>query len=173
VSTETRGAVAFSLPRGRAAAAVALCRAATGFFFLLFGEYKLANAEFARHTFPQVWLKEFIETGAVSFYRAFLAGVVLPHHVFFGFLVGVVELFIGVALVTGLWVRLACVLGVLHMLNLTLATWWEPGHRLPVWRYFGAELDHLPLLLLFVIFFAIDAGRRWGADGFRARRSLR
>jgi hypothetical protein len=37
----------------------------------------------------------------------------------------------------------------------------------PFWRYFGAELDHLPLLLLFIIFFAADAGRVWGLDGRR------
>ena len=56
------------------------------------------------------------------------------------------------------------VLGALYMLNFTLATWWEPGHDAPVWRYFGAELDHLPLLFLFVIFFVSDAGREWGLD---------
>jgi uncharacterized membrane protein YphA (DoxX/SURF4 family) len=160
-------------PAFRVPAAIAFCRVATGLFFLLFGEYKLASSEFAQHTFPEVWLKEFIESGAVGFYRTFLASFVLPHHALFGYLVGVVELFIGIALVTGLWVRVACVLGALHMINLTLATWWEPGHGMPVWRYFGAELDHLPLLLLFVIFFSIDAGRYWGLDGAFARRSVR
>ncbi len=150
---------------------LALCRIATAVFFLLFGEYKLASSEFAQRTFPQVWLKDFIENGAVGFYRAFLSAVVLPHHVFFGYLVGAVELFIGLALLLGLWVRLASVLGVLHMVNLTLATWWGPGHHVPVWRYFGAELDHLPLLLLFVIFYAADAGRCWGLDGLRRSRA--
>jgi uncharacterized membrane protein YphA (DoxX/SURF4 family) len=76
-------------------------------------------------------------------------------------------MFIGVSLLLGIWVRLASVLGALYMLNLTLATWWEVGHGVPVWRYFGAELDHLPLLLLFVVFFASDAGREWGLDGLR------
>ena len=150
---------------------IALCRMATAVFFLLFGEYKLASSEFAQRTFPQVWLKDFIENGAVGFYRPFLTGLVLPHHVFFGYLVGAVELFIGLALLIGLWVRLASVLGALHMVNLTLATWWGSGHNLPVWRYFGAELDHLPLLLLFVIFYATDAGRWWGMDGRRRERN--
>jgi uncharacterized membrane protein YphA (DoxX/SURF4 family) len=154
----------------RARVAVALCRIATGIFFLLFGEYKLASSEFAQRTFPQHWLQEFIDSGTVRFYHGFLSGVVLPHHTFFGYLVGVIELFIGVALVVGLWVRIACLLGALHMINLTLATWWEPGHNLPLWRYFGAELDHLPLLLLFVMFFAVDAGRWGGVDGYLSRR---
>jgi uncharacterized membrane protein YphA (DoxX/SURF4 family) len=153
--------------------AIAVCRMLTAVFFLLFGEYKLASSEFARRTFPQVWLKDFIENGAVGVYRIFLADVVLPHHVFFGYLVGAVELFIGVALLIGLWVRLASVLGIVHMVNLTLATWWGPGHNVPIWRYFGAELDHLPLLLLFVIFCASGAGRCWGLDGRRSARQAR
>jgi len=52
-------------------------------------------------------------------------------------------------------------------LNMLLSAWWEPGHGVPVWRYFGAELDHIPLLLLCIIFFAADAGRVWGLDGRR------
>jgi hypothetical protein len=56
-------------------------------------------------------------------------------------------------------------LGALFMLNLALATWWAPGHGVPLWRYFGAELDTIPLLLLFLIFFAADAGQTWGLDG--------
>jgi 4-amino-4-deoxy-L-arabinose transferase-like glycosyltransferase len=61
------------------------------------------------------------------------------------------------------------VLGVFHMLSLTLATWWDPGHNVPVWRYFGNELDHLPVLFLFIIFFVSDAGRQWGLDGRRQK----
>jgi hypothetical protein len=34
-----------------------------------------------------------------------------------------------------------------------------------MWRYFGARLDTLPLLLLLIIFFAADAGQVWGLDG--------
>ena len=51
------------------------------------------------------------------------------------------------------------------MVSLTLATSWAPGPGMPVWRYFGAELDHLPLLFLFVVFFVADAGQEWGLDG--------
>jgi hypothetical protein len=42
-------------------------------------------------------------------------------------------------------------------------------HVVPVWRYFGTELDHLPLLFLFIIFFVSDAGRQWGLDGRRQK----
>jgi hypothetical protein len=57
--------------------------------------------------------------------------------------------------------------GILFLLNLTLAAWWDAGHGVAVWHYFGARLDTLPLLLLLVIFFAVDAGTVWGLD--RAR----
>jgi uncharacterized membrane protein YphA (DoxX/SURF4 family) len=139
---------------------------ATSVFFLLFGEYKVAGPGFAHGGF-QSYLQEYIAHTAVGFYRPVLSGVVQPHAVFFGYVVGVVELLIGISLLIGLCVRPACVLGILFLLNLTLAAWWEPGHGVPVWRYFGARLDTLPLLLLFIIFFAADAGRVWGLDGRR------
>jgi uncharacterized membrane protein YphA (DoxX/SURF4 family) len=145
---------------------IAGVRIATSIFFLLFGEYKLTGSGFAHGGF-QGYLQDFIANGAVSFYRPVLSGLVLPHAVGFGYLVGAVESFIGICLLLGLWVRLASVLGALYMLNLTLATWWGPGHGVPVWRYFGAELDHLPLLLLFIIFYAADAGKVCGLDSRR------
>jgi thiosulfate dehydrogenase [quinone] large subunit len=140
---------------------------AVSVFFLLFGEYKVAEPGFARGGF-QTYLQEYLASSAVGFYRPVLSGLVLPHAVFFGYLVGVVELLVGVSLLIGLWVRPASALGILFLLNLTLAAWWEPGHGAPVWRYFGARLDTVPLmLLLIIIFFAADAGRVWGLDGLR------
>jgi uncharacterized membrane protein YphA (DoxX/SURF4 family) len=156
-----------SLPSA-VAKTIAVVRVATSVFFLLFGQYKLFGPGFAHGGF-QEYLRGYIEGGAVAFYRPILASVVLPHAVFLGYTVGAVEMFIGVSLLFGIWVRPASVLGALYMLNLTLATWWDPGHGVPVWRYFGNELDHLPMLFLFVIFFASDAGREWGLDG-RLRR---
>ncbi|HZE26991.1 MAG TPA: DoxX family protein [Terriglobales bacterium] len=141
----------------------AAVRIATGILFLLFGQYKVAGREFAHHGFPQS-LQGYIRGDALAFYRPFLAHLVLPHPVFFGYAVGVLEVLIGVSLLVGVWVRPASVLGALFMLNLIFATWWEPGHEIPVWRYFGAELDKIPLLFLFLIFYAAHAGRTWGFD---------
>jgi thiosulfate dehydrogenase [quinone] large subunit len=145
---------------------IAGVRIATSVFFLLFGEYKVAGPGFAHGGF-QTYLQDFIANSVVSFYRPVLAELVLPHAVFFGYAVGVVELLIGISLLIGFWVRPASILGILFLVNMLLSTWWAPGHGAPVWRYFGAELDHLPLLLLFIIFFAADAGRVWGLDGRR------
>ncbi len=146
--------------------ATAGARITTAVFFLLFGEYKLAGPGFAHGGF-QGYLRGYIDGTAVSFYRPVLAHLVLPHAVFLGYMVGLLETFIGLSLLLGLWVRPASVLGALFMLNLALCTWWEPGHGAPLWRYFGAELDMVPLLLLFIIFFATDAGTVWGLDGRR------
>jgi uncharacterized membrane protein YphA (DoxX/SURF4 family) len=142
---------------------------ATSIFLLLFGEYKLFEPGFAHGGF-QEYLRGYIANTAVGFYRPLLAHIVLPHAVFLGYAVGAVEMFIGLSLLLGIWVRPASVLGAVYMLNLTLATWWDPGRGVPVWRYFGNELDHLPMLFLFVVFFVSDAGRTWGLDG-RLRQS--
>ena len=150
-----------------AAKAIAGVRIATSVFFLLFGEYKLAGPGFAHGGF-QGYLHQYITNDAVSFYRPLLSGIILPHAVFFGYLVGAIEMFVGVCLLLGLWVRPASVLGIFFLLNLTLAAWWDPGHGVPLWRYFGSRLDTIPLLLLLIIFYATDAGKVWGLDGRHA-----
>lgn len=149
---------------------IAAVRIATSVFFLLFGEYKVAGPGFAHGGF-QTYLRDYIATTAVSFYRPVLVHIILPHAVFFGYVVGIVELLIGISLLLGLFVRPACVVGALFLLNLTLASWWDAGHGAPIWRYFGARLDTLPLLLLLVVFFAADAGQIWGLDGKLRRRA--
>jgi hypothetical protein len=62
---------------------IAGARIATSIFFLLFGEYKVAGPAFAHGGF-QNYLREYIASSAVSFYRPVLSGLVLPHAVFFG-----------------------------------------------------------------------------------------
>ncbi len=147
--------------------AIAVVRIATSVFFLLFGEYKIAGPGFAHGGF-QNYLHDYLTT-SVSLYRPILTGLIQPHAVFFGYFVGVLEFFVGICLLLGLWVRPACVVGIFFLLNLTLAAWWDPGHGVPLWRYFGSRLDTLPLMLLLIVFFAADAGRIWGLDAFRHR----
>jgi hypothetical protein len=42
-------------------------------------------------------------------------------------MVGLLEIFIGLSLLLGLWVRPAAVRGASFMLNLTLSAWWQPA----------------------------------------------
>ena len=148
---------------------IAITRIATGFLFLLFGEYKIAGPAFAHGDF-QKYLDGFIRTEAVSFYRPVLAHIVAPHAVFFGYAVGILELWIAASLIFGILVRPTSIVGALFMLNITLSTWWGAGHGVALWRYFGAELDTIPLILLFLIFCAADAGQTWGIDGTLRKR---
>ena len=145
---------------------IAGIRILSSFFFLFFGEYKLFGPGFAHGGFAE-YLRGYIQGEAVSWYRPVLERFVLPHHTFFGYAVGAVEFSIGIALLLGIFVRFASVLGALHMVSLTLATFWSPGHDVPTWRYFGYQLDHIPMLFLFVIFYAARAGETWGLDGRR------
>jgi uncharacterized membrane protein YphA (DoxX/SURF4 family) len=148
---------------------IAAVRISTGFLFLLFGEYKVAGPAFAHGGFQQ-YLQGYILGDAVFYYRPFLAHVILPHAVLFGYAVGILELFIAFSLLLGLWVRASSVLGALFMLNLALSTWWAPGHDVAFWRYFGAELDTIPLFFLFLVFFVSHAGETWGLDGALRKR---
>jgi uncharacterized membrane protein YphA (DoxX/SURF4 family) len=144
---------------------IALARILTGVMFLFLGEFKVASSAFAHGGF-QKYLQSYIGVEAVPFYGRLLARFVMPHAVFFAYTVGVLELAIGASLLLGLWVRPFSVLGMLHMLNLTLATWHGAGQG-PMWHYVANQLDHIPLLLLFAIFFTTYAGEVWGIDGLR------
>jgi uncharacterized membrane protein YphA (DoxX/SURF4 family) len=117
---------------------ISVIRIATSIFFLLFGQYKIFGSAFTHGGF-QEYLQSFAQNSAVGFYQPILSDLILPHAVFFGYLVGALEMFIGVSLLLGIWVRVASVLGMLHMISLTLATWWGPGPGMPIWRYFGAR----------------------------------
>ena len=139
-----------------------------GVMFLFLGEFKVASPAFAHGLF-QKYLESYIGVQSLPFYGRLLARLVMPHAVFFGYTVGVLELAIGICLLLGFWVRPASVVGALHMLNLILATWNPPGGG-PPWHYVANQLDHFPLLFLFAIFFTTYAGEVWGIDGFRTSR---
>jgi uncharacterized membrane protein YphA (DoxX/SURF4 family) len=99
----------------------------------------------------------------VSVYKPFLRAT-LKHPAASAYAVGVAELLIGLSMVLGFWVRPFAIVGALFMFNLLLSTWVLP-HGVPLWRYFGNELDNISLLLLFVLFFAHRAGETLGLDG--------
>jgi uncharacterized membrane protein YphA (DoxX/SURF4 family) len=146
---------------------MALARIAVGIMFLFFAEYKLVGTEFAHSGYSR-WVTGFVQETAVSFYKPFLQ-YTLHHSVLFAYLVAVLELLIGISMVLGFRVRRVSILGALYMLQLTLATWNLPAGT-PAWRYLGSELDHIPLLLIFIIFFVHNAGETLGLDGGRVSR---
>ena len=148
---------------------LALVRVAVGVIFLFFAEYKIVGSEFVHGGF-QKYIGAYVDQyQVVGWLRPILAGWVLPHAFLWARIVAWGELLIGVSLVLGWWVRLSSFFGMLYMLALTCSTWFAPGHNVPYWRYLGNNLDHIPLLMLFVIFFAFRAGSTWGLDGGRIK----
>jgi uncharacterized membrane protein YphA (DoxX/SURF4 family) len=161
------------LNRSTGARTIAIVRVATGVIFLFFGEYKIAGPEWAHGGFEE-WIHGFVNDGAaVGFYKPFLVHIVLVHPALFAWMTGLGEFAIGLSLVSGFFVRGASLGGGFLMINLALATWFGPGHGVALWRYFGANLAHIPLLFLFAIFFATRAGDTWGLDGWLLTRSQR
>lgn len=143
---------------------IAVVRMLTGFIFIFFGEYKIAGPGFA-HGGMQGWIYGWLNGNEpVGFYGNFLKRFVLVHPVLCANVVGWGEMAIGISLVLGLFVRAAAIGGSIEMVSLALATWYAPGHGVATWRYFGANLDHIPLLFLFAVFFATRAGEFWGLD---------
>jgi uncharacterized membrane protein YphA (DoxX/SURF4 family) len=143
-------------------AAMAFARIGVGIMFLFFGEYKVVNGQFAHEGYTK-WVSGFVQESAVSFYKPFLK-FTLQHHVLFGYTVGWVELLIGISMVLGLWVRPFAIIAAIFMLQLVFATWNLPAGTAS-WRYAANELEHIPMLFLFLIFFVHGAGETLGLDG--------
>ena len=155
------------------ARAIAVVRIATGFIFFLFAEYKIVGNEFTPAGFEH-WVRPWVDQGqVVGFYRPVLMSVALAHPVLCARLVAWSELGIALSLIFGFLVRPASIGGLILMVNFILSTWYAPGHDAPVWQYFGANLDHIPLLFLFTIFYAARAGDFWGFDGILRRRGAK
>ena len=141
---------------------MAFTRIAVGIMFLFFAQYKLIHRDFA-HGGYEKYVHSYVQESSVNFYKPVL-NKTLQHPVIVGYTVGVMELLVGLSMVLGWWTKTFSVVGALFMLNLTLATWRLPPGSAS-WMYFGRQLDHIPLILLFIIFIAHDAGKSLGLDG--------
>lgn len=155
------------MERGLGRRTLALGRVVLGVCFLLFGQYKIATPQFA-HGGMQMWVQGFVDHSAFPFFRPVLQNMVLPHATFLGYFVGVAELMLGCSLVLGMFVGLSSIFGFIYMGLLALSAGYQADW--PLWRYFGANLDHFCPALLFLIFRAAHAGRTWGIDAFLAKR---
>ncbi len=138
-----------------------VARVAIGVMFIMFAQYKLLHKDFAREGY-QKYVSGYVQESSVSFYKPILRQTLKYPHVF-AYAVAVTELLIGISMILGFWVRPFSVIGALFMLNLALATWNLPPGT-PAWRYLGNQLDTIPLLLLFLIFYSHSAGQTLGMD---------
>ncbi len=140
---------------------LALVRIGTGLLFCDLGWYKISSLDFARVDFPQ-FLFYAIQGSAIDFYGKFLTAYVLPSAGKWAVAVGFLELFIGVGLVLGLAVRPICLLGMFYMVNLLLATWYQPSPAEPLWNYPDEQWRHVIPFLIFLILGIGHAGENWG-----------
>jgi thiosulfate dehydrogenase [quinone] large subunit len=151
----------------------ALVRILTGAIFVAEGMGKIlgpfVRGGFAKATtemLPQAW----------PFWRALLRSFVLPHASAFGWIVAIGELAVGMALLLGLWTRLAAAGGAALMLSILLSQS-DPGAGASWDRWITAGLPTKFALLLLLLLAAADAGRVWGADARRipvgGRRGIR
>jgi thiosulfate dehydrogenase [quinone] large subunit len=158
--------------------ALAILRIAVGVFFLIFAQYKVFGTKFALHGGFQYWINLFLQDGAYPFMRVILRDFVLPHSTPIAFLVAYGELAIGIALLTGVWVRIASTFGAIFMLTLLFSANY-PGPNVPLWRYFGYSLEHSVFFLCFVTFIVGNAAAcisipssRWWRARADARRAV-
>ena len=141
--------------------AMAVARIAVGVMFIMFAQYKLLHRDFA-HGGYEKYVTGWVQETSVGFYKPFLRET-LRYPVASAYAVAVAELLLGISMVVGFAVRPFAVVGALFMLNLALATWVLPAGT-PTWRYLGNQLDNIPMLLLFILFFVHGAGETLGLD---------
>src|SRR5690348_7706751 len=99
--------------------ALAGLRIAVGSLFLIFAQYKVFGMQFTLDGGFQWWINRFLKDGGTyPFMVPVLQRFVLPHATAIAFLVAYGELAIGLALVFGIWVRIASVFGFFYMLSL-------------------------------------------------------
>jgi thiosulfate dehydrogenase [quinone] large subunit len=128
-----------------------------GCLFLIFAQYKVFGTKFTLGGGFQWWITRFLQDGAAyPFMVPVLQRFVLPHGTALAFLAASGELAIGLALVSGVCVRLASAFGLVYMLTLLFSSNY-PGSGVPLWQYFGAALNHLVLALCFVTFLSSDS----------------
>src|SRR5215467_2305100 len=107
-----------ALVRQRSELALAWLRVAVGVLFLIFAQYKVFGTQFTLGGGFQFWINRFLEDGAYPFMVPVLRSFVLPHATAIAFLVAYGELAIGIALVTGIYVKEASAFGVIYVLAL-------------------------------------------------------
>ena len=139
--------------------ALAILRISIGALFLILAEYKVFGTAFTRGGGFQYWINSFLQAGAYPFMVPVLKNFVLPHATAIAFLAAYGELAIGIALVSGRWVRAASLCGLIYMATLLFSSNY-PGAHAPLWQYFGASLNHLVLALCFAVFAITKSEKR-------------
>jgi len=139
---------------------LAIVRITVGYHFLSVGAGKLFGNFLAGDSLLRTLSG--VAGDPIPIHQDFILNVVIPHNVFFSYLVCYGEVLIGLSLLTGCLVRVASSFGAFHNLNIYLAIAYPAG---------GSQLAlnrlYIVLLLIFVI---TAAGRSLGLDGWLKKR---
>lgn len=135
---------------------IGLCR-------VFFGAMWLYNAsgktppDFGQAAGAGLWegIQQAVQHAAFPWYRAFLEATVTSHLAFWGWLLLLSELAVGISLVLGLFTRLFATLGLLLSVNLLVAFAAHPTRTSATYWF---------MILFHALFIATNAGLNWGLD---------
>jgi thiosulfate dehydrogenase (quinone) large subunit len=158
---DAEGRLLDSLRVVRSPRLAALVRILTGILFVAEG-YGKVSGRFVRGGFAGSAAA--MRAEAWPFWRSFLTSVVLPHAAAFSWVIALGELALGIALLLGLWTRIAASAGALLMLTILLGQSYVSGSAWAGWITAGLTTKFALLLLLLVASVGYGA---WGLDGRR------
>ena len=129
--------------------ALALLRLAVGFFFVVFGQYKVFGSGFARSGFRD-YVQGFLRGGAYPFMIPVLRWILAHAATPMALAVGYGEFLIGISLLIGLFSRVASLFGCALMLAMWLSGGY-PGPHAAFWMYWGASLNWSVFAICFAV----------------------
>jgi uncharacterized membrane protein YphA (DoxX/SURF4 family) len=131
------------------AVVLALLRFAIGFFFVVFGQYKVFGSGFARSGFRD-YVQGFLRGGAYPFMIPVLRWILAHAATPMALAVGYGEFLIGISLLIGLFSRVASLFGCALMLAMWLSGGY-PGPHAAFWMYWGASLNWSVFAICFAV----------------------
>jgi len=134
---------------------VGLCRIGFGLLWLYGASWKLLPFDPAASSRLGRWLQLAAQSAPLAGYRSLVTEVVIPHQAFFGWLLFLLELVVGLMLTLGLLTRLSALLGLLMSLNLLYALAGVSAE---------ARLAYAMMAAFHGLFIAANAGLNWGVD---------
>jgi uncharacterized membrane protein YphA (DoxX/SURF4 family) len=146
---------------------MALVRIALGLAFCVYGTTKLFDPNFFATGF-QFALTRASGTAA-EWYSPVIRSIWI-HPGMFAVGVGMLELFLGTALLLGLATRPACLVGMVYMMNKAAITWHvATGQGNGIWQFLDAHMEQFTLFCLLLLLMVGHAGETWGLGAFYHR----
>lgn len=100
-----------------------------------------------------------VQTHPLAIYKDFIDNVVLENYTFFGVMLTITEISIGVMLITGAFANIGAIIGALFAIHLNFANW---DRNIWAWEY---AVEWIPLIALVMI----GSGRHFGLDEASAK----